>query len=117
MSYPPPPPGYVPPTGYKLVPAVSENDKDFSAPPYDKTGCSHSLLKHPAPAKWNDPSNWEMLTRRMSMPDVEDLIGKDHFDVKQGNQVEWQYGDCGGKVGGFVLFTNGEATAWQVPSL
>jgi hypothetical protein len=112
-----PPPGYTPPPGYKLVPAIDADHSDFSAPPYDKTGCSLGLISRPKPAKWTNLTNWSLLYKHMSMTEVEDLIGKEHFDVKSGANVEWQYGNCGGKVSGFVLFTDSKVSAWQVPSL
>src|SRR5581483_9077232 len=96
------------PPGYKLVPVNTPDYVDPLAPPYTHTGCSRGMMKGPPPAKWNDLSNWGGMRRGLSNPEVEDLLGKEHFDVSGHGRVEWQYGRCGDSVAGRVQFLDGK---------
>ncbi len=114
---PPTQPATVVPPGYKLVPLNTPEYVDPLAPPYTRTGCSRGMMKGPPPAKWNDLSNWGGMQRGLSNPEVEDMLGKEHFDVSGHGRVEWQYGKCGDSIAGRVQFLDGKVVFWQVPDL
>ncbi len=105
------------PQGYKLVPINTPSYIDPLAPPYDRTGCSREMFAGPPPAKWNDAENWRGIYRGESMAEVEQAVGKEHFDRSSRGRVEWQYGKCGSAVSGSALFEGGKLISWQVPDL
>ncbi len=105
------------PKGYKLVPANAPDYVDPLSPPYNRTGCSRDLMSGPPPAKWNDASNWPAMRRGLKPAEVENLLGKEHFDAASRDRLEWQYGKCGDAVSARVEFENNEVISWQAPDL
>jgi hypothetical protein len=105
------------PAGYKLVPVGAPDYVDPLSPPYDHAGCSRGAFQGPPPAKWNDASNWDGMRRGLKMDEVNDLLGKEHFDASGRDRIEWQYGKCGNAVSGRVQFIDGQVVYWQVPAL
>ena len=105
------------PKGYKLVPINTPVPVDPLTPPYDRTGCSRDVFKGPPPAKWNDISNWSGLRNGLDPAQVEEILGKEHYNASGHGRVEWQYGRCGDQIAGRVQFLEGKVVYWQVPDL
>lgn len=105
---PAPPAVSTAPPGYKLVPIVPVRPEDR----YAETGCGSNS---PADAPWKQGFNWAGLRPGMSMAEVEELLGKDHYDLSGQNRVGWQYGKCGNAVRGTVIFVDGQVKVWQHP--
>jgi hypothetical protein len=96
------------PEGYRLVKEPE---------PYSRTGCSEGLFSAGPDAPWKHAENWRALERGMSADEVEALLGPEHYNVGSGARIAWQYGKCGAKARGTVVYQNGQLRSWKAPSL
>jgi hypothetical protein len=94
------------PEGYQLV-------KVEPVEPYSRTGCKK--YKDAIDIRWKQPNNWEILSRGLPMRDVEELLGVEHYDVKFGSRIGWQYGKCEAAAKGEVVFDSGKVLFWRKP--
>ncbi|MCK9194108.1 MAG: hypothetical protein M0P19_09590, partial [Nevskia sp.] len=94
------------PEGYQLV-------KVKPAEPYSLTGCKK--YKDAVDTRWKQRDNWEILSRGLSMRDVEDLLGIEHYDISSSNRIGWKYGKCGAAAKGEVVFEDGKVLFWRKP--
>ncbi len=83
--------------------------------PYSKTGCRLGLFQAPARAKWQDTELWLDLEKELSPAAVEALLGSEHYDVRGGDNVIWQYGKCGASSQAQVMFSNSKLADWRAP--
>lgn len=88
-----------PPPGYKLVKIDPKQPPDL-----------------PVDARFRDIHNWEALTRGMSEPDVEDLLGTEHRTLTRNGRVQWSYGVAGLSPVGRVIFVDGRLAIWEQPN-
>lgn len=88
-----------PPPGYKLVKIDPKQPPDL-----------------PVDARFRDIHNWEALTRGMSEPDVEDLLGTEHRTLTRNGCVQWSYGVAGLSPVGRVIFVDGRLAIWEQPN-
>ena len=96
-----------PPSGYKLV-------KIEPVKPYSDTGCDKG-----APSidkRWKRKDNWSYLRGGMSMLDVEELLGVEHYNVAGSSRVGWEYGKCEAAARGSVVFQDGTVQYWRQPN-
>lgn len=97
------------PAGYKLV-KIPPSDLE----PYANIGCDRGRdSKDP---RWKRKDNWEYLAAGMSQEEVRDLLGIEHHDIANGDRVGWEYGKCGLRAHGTVVFTNGVVSYWKAPT-
>jgi len=96
------------PPGYQLV-------KIEPVPAYSQTDCKHSPQYSGRHAPWRDEDHWLALRSGMSMAEVEQLLGPEHYDVSDGGRIGWQYGKCGASVRGMTVFQDGKLLYWNKP--
>ncbi len=82
--------------------------------PYTSTGCRKG--KGGSDLRWKERSNWEDLARGMSVTEVEERLGIEHFNVADGTRTGWQYGKCEASVRGTVVFEQGRVLFWDMPT-
>lgn len=75
-----------------------------------QTGCSTGTA-----AAWKEQVNWDALRRSMSTTEVEQWLGKAHFNVQTRDRLMWQYGKCGNNVQGYAVFEGGSLVYWKTP--
>jgi hypothetical protein len=95
-----------PPPGYKLVPI---------APANSETGCRQGMFEVTQDAPWKHEENWSFLRKAMTPLEVEQLLGKDHYDVTAKGRTAWQFGKCGTLVQGMAVFEDGALLFWKQP--
>lgn len=98
------------PAGYKLV-------KVQPPPaPYSDTGCHHGGFFSAGPdARWKHDDHWLSLQVGMTPKDVERLLGRQHFNVRDGDRIGWEYGKCQNAYRGIVVFSGGQVAYWKKP--
>ncbi|MDE2149850.1 MAG: hypothetical protein KGJ55_08470 [Gammaproteobacteria bacterium] len=116
----------VPPPGYKLVkieppapnlPKIPSGYKLVKIPPpYSETGCHHGGAFSNGPdAPWKHEDPWLSLQVGMTPQEVEKLLSKEHFDIRDGDRTGWEYGKCGKAFWGIVVFSDGKVAYWKKP--
>ncbi len=85
------------------------------AKPYTHTGCDQGLFSGPPPGKWRDAKAWNTISKGMTMTDVENGIGVEHYDVQKSAKIQWQYGRCGNSWEGSVTFADGLVVSVSPP--
>lgn len=100
-------PGLAPKPANKIVVVEEE--------PYSRSGCRPSLFQDVPYAKWMDTELWMELEKGMSPPEVENLLGPEHYDTAGGGNVKWEYGKCGPRARAELLFKQGVLSDWRLP--
>lgn len=100
------PDSITPPAGYALV-------KVEPVEPYSQTGCKK--YSGAVDTRWKVSTNWEYVGVGQSMAEVEELLGIEHYDVKNDRRIGWEYGKCGDAVKGRVIFEGGKVLYWTKP--
>ena len=82
---------------------------------YADTGCDRGFFTGPARGKWQDPKAWKKISNGMTMAEVENVIGVEHYDEEKGSAVQWQYGRCASSWESSVKFVNGVVVTISPP--
>lgn len=109
-------PAAIAPAVEGLAPKPAPVQRVVVEQPYSRTGCSESLFKGMAPARWQDGDLWLDLEKGLSPAAVEKLLGVEHYDEQGGGNLVWHYGKCGAASRAQLLFTDGKLANWRAPS-
>lgn len=82
---------------------------------YGHSGCDQGLFSGPPPGKWRDAKTWGKISNGMTMADVENNLGIEHYDVKKGANIQWQYGRCGNSWEASVTLADGLVVSVSPP--
>jgi hypothetical protein len=94
------------------APAAPATPSDYST-----TGCDRGFFSGPAGGKWQSSKAWRSLHRGMSQPEVEALLGIEHYNMSEpgSSDLHWQYGRCNSTYDGEVVFVNGKVSSYSAP--
>jgi len=82
---------------------------------YSHTGCDQGLFSGPPPGKWRDAKAWSRINKGMTAFDVENNLGVEHYDIKKGANIQWQYGRCGNSWEASVTLVDGLVVSISPP--